>query len=115
MYGSGTSLLTFFSSVARMLPEIAVLAAGLVVVLGRKANHPKASSLAAAGLAIALGGRLLGAVTWSLVPTLGLAPAALGGIYSALGILFSLVHAGAIALLVAAVVAERAQKRPGQQ
>lgn len=110
MYGSGASLLNFFSTIARMLPEIAVLAAGLVVVLGRKANHPKASNLAAAGLAVALGGRLLGAFSYSLVPTFGLAPAALGGVYSALGILFSLVHAGAIALLVAAVVADRAPR-----
>ena len=110
MYGSGTSLLTFFSTVARGLPEIVVIAVGLVVVLGRKASHPRASNLAAAGLAIALGGRFLSALSFSLVPTFGLGVAALGGVYSALGLLFSLVHAGAVALLVAAVVADRAPR-----
>ena len=110
MYGSGASLLTFFSSIARMLPEIAVIVAGFVVVLGRKASHPKASNLAAAGLAIALGGRLLSALSFGLVPTLGAAPVSLAWIYSALGLVFSLVHAGAIGLLVAAVVADRAPR-----
>lgn len=110
MYGSGTPLLAFFSTVARGLPEIVVIVVGLVVVLGRKASHPKASNFAAAGLAIALGARLLSALSFSLVATLGLGAGALGGAYSALGIVFSIVHAGAMALLVAAVVADRAPR-----
>ena len=110
MYGSGTSLLTFFSTVARGLPEIVVIVVGLVVVLGRRESHPRASRLAAAGLAIALGGRLLSALSFALVATFGLAAGALAGAYSALGLFFSLVHAGAVALLVAAVVADRAPR-----
>ena len=52
MYGNGASLMSFFTSVARQLPEIVVVVVGLVVLLGRKPNHPKASNLAAAGLAV---------------------------------------------------------------
>lgn len=110
MYGSGASLLTFFSSVARQLPEIVVIVVGLVVVLGRKPNHPKASSLAAAGLALLLVGRILSLAYYAAVPTFASAPRAIGALYSAGGLVFSLVFSGALALLVAAVVADRAPR-----
>jgi hypothetical protein len=110
MYGSGASLLTFFSSVARQLPEIVVIVVGLVVVLGRKPNHPKASNLAAGGLALLLVGRVVSLAFYAAVPTLASAPRAIGALYSAGGLVFSLVFSAALALLVAAVVADRAPR-----
>lgn len=110
MYGSGASLLTFFSTVARGLPEIVVIVVGLVVVLGRKASHPKASRLAAAGLAILLAGRVASAAFYAAVPALAAGAASIAAIYGAAGLVLSLLHASALALLVAAVVAERAPR-----
>jgi hypothetical protein len=107
MYGSGSTLLTFLSSVARQLPEIAVVVAGLVVVLGRKADHPKASSLAALGLAVFLASGLGGAAFYALAPSLAARPAGLGALFAAAGFGFSLLRACGLGLLVAAVVAER--------
>ena len=89
MYGSGASLLTFFSSVARQLPEIVVIVVGLVVVLGRKPSHPKASNLAAGGLALLLVGGSRPRVLRAAIPTLVSAPAAIGALYSAGGLVFS--------------------------
>lgn len=110
MYGSGSPLLAFFSSVARQLPELAVIVAGLVVVLGRKPAHPRASNLAAAGLAVALAAGLGGAAFYSLAPTLASAPGAIGAVYAVAGFVFSALDAAALGLLVAAVVAERAPR-----
>ena len=110
MYGSGSSLLAFFSSVARALPEIAVIVVGLVVVLGRKPGHPRASNLAAGGLAVLLVEWIVSLTFYAAVPTLVSAPRAMAALYSAAGLVFSLVFAGALALLVAAVVADRAPR-----
>lgn len=102
--------MTFFSSVARRLPEIVVIVVGLVVVLGRKPNHPKASNLAAGGLALLLVETVVSSAFYAAVPTFVSAPRAIGALYSAGGLLFSLVFAGALALVVAAVVADRAPR-----
>lgn len=108
MYGSGASLLGFFSAVARALPEIVVIVTGLVVVLSRRASHPKASARAALGLAILLAGRVASAAFYAAVPALAAGAASIASIYAAAGLVFSLLHASALGLLVAAVVAERA-------
>jgi hypothetical protein len=110
MYGNGASLLSFFSTVARALPEVVVIVAGLVVVLGRRAIHPKASARAALGLAILLAGRLASAAFYAGAPAL--AGASLAALYAAAGLVFSLLHAAALGLLVAAVVADRAPGGP---
>lgn len=107
MSGSGVPLLGFFTSVARQLPEIAVIAIGLVVVLGRKATHPKASNLAAAGLAILLGTGIAGAAFFSLAPAFASRSAGLGTLFAVAGFGFSALRAGGLGLLVAAVVADR--------
>ena len=107
MYGSGASLLSFFSSVARQLPEIAVVVVGLVVVLGRKTNHPKASNLAALGLAVFLLSGLSGAVFYALAPSLVRSPGGLGAVFAVAGAGFSLLRAFGLGLLVAAVVTGR--------
>jgi len=110
MYGSGSVLLAFFSSVGRQLPEIAVVVVGLVLVLGRKAAHPKASRLAAAGLAVFLGAGLAGAFFYALAPTLVRSAAAVSAVYAVAGFGFSVLRAGGLGLLVAAVVADRAPR-----
>lgn len=110
MYGSGSPLLAFLSSVARQLPELAVIVAGFVVVLGRKPAHPKASRLAAAGLAVALATGLGGATFYAAAPTLASSPGALGALYAVAGFAFSALDAAALGLLVAAVVADRAPR-----
>ena len=107
MYGSGSALLSFLSSVARQLPEIVVVVVGLVVVLGRKADHPKASSLAALGLAVFLASGLAGAAFFTLAPSLAARPAGLGALFAIAGFGFSLLDACGLGLLVAAVVADR--------
>lgn len=108
MYGSGSSLLSFFSSVAQQLPTIVVVVVGLVVVLGRKANHPKASNLAALGLVVLLLSGLGSAVFYALAPSLVFGAAGLAAIITVAGAVFSLFHACGLGLLVAAVVADRA-------
>ena len=107
MYGTGSSLLSFFSSVARQLPTIVVVVAGLVLVLGRKAGHPKASNLAALGLVVLLLSGLGSAVFYALAPSLVKGPGGLAAVLTASGLAFSLVHAFGLALLVAAVLADR--------
>lgn len=107
MYGSGTPLLSFLSSVARQLPEIAVVVVGLVVVLGRKASHPRASNLAALGLAVVLLSGLAGAAFYALAPSLVRNPGGLASLFAVAGAGFSLLQACAVGLLVAAVVADR--------
>jgi len=109
MYGSGSSLLSFFTSVARLLPEIAVVVAGLVVVLGRKADHPKASNRAALGLAVFLAAGLAGAAFFALGPSLARGAAGLGALFAVAGFGFSVLRACGLGLLVAAVVADRAR------
>ncbi len=110
MYGSGASLLSFFSSVARQLPEIAVVVVGLVVVLGRKPGHPKASNLAAAGLAVFLLSGLAGALFYTLIPTLTGSPGGLAAVFAVAGIVLSVLRACGLGLLVAGVVADRATR-----
>ncbi|MHB1045486.1 MAG: hypothetical protein ACYC4P_05695 [Thermoanaerobaculia bacterium] len=107
MYGSGSPLLAFFSSVARQLPELVVIVVGFVVVLGRKPSHPRASRLAAAGLAVALATSVGGAAFYSLAPTFSSSPGTLGALFTVAGFAFSALDAAALGLLVAAVVAER--------
>ena len=107
MYGSGSPILAFLSSIARQLPELAVIVVGFVVVLGRKPAHPKASSLAAAGLAVALATSLGGAAFYAAAPTLVSRVGALGAVYAVAGFAFSALDAAALGLLVAAVVAVR--------
>ncbi len=107
MYGNGASLVAFFSSIGRLLPELAVVVVGLVVVLGRKEAHPKASRLAAAGLAVFLGAVLAGAFFFALAPALARGPVAIGAVYAVAGFVFSALRACGLGLLVAAVVADR--------
>jgi hypothetical protein len=107
MYGNGGALLSFFSSVARQLPEIVVVVVGLVVVLGRKANHPKASILAALGLAVVLLTGLAGAIFYALAPSLARSPGGLASVFALAGVGFSVLRACGLGLLVAAVVADR--------
>jgi len=110
MYGSGASLLSFFSSVARQLPVLVVVVVGLVVVLGRKASHPKASNLAAAGLVVFLLSGLAGAFFYTLAPRLVQSPGGVAAVYAISGVGFSILDACGVALLVAAVVADRAPR-----
>ena len=110
MYGSGSPLVAFLSSVARQLPELAVIVVGFVVVLGRKPAHPKASNLAAAGLAVALATSLGGAAFYVAAPALASSPGTLGALFAAAGFAFSALDAAALGLLVAAVVADRAPR-----
>lgn len=110
MYGSGSSLVAFFSSVGRQLPELAVIVVGLVVVLGRKAGHPRASNLAAIGLAVALATGLGGAAFYSLAPRLVSNARAVAAVFAVAGFAFSALDAVALGLLVAAVVADRAPR-----
>ena len=107
MYGSGSSLLSFFSSVARQLPTIVVVVVGLVAVLGRKASHPKASNLAALGLVVLLLSGLGSAAFYALAPSLVSGTGGLAAIINVSGAAFSLFHACGLGLLVAAVVADR--------
>jgi hypothetical protein len=107
MYGNGASLMAFFSSVARQLPTIVVVVVGLVVVLGRKASHPKASNLAAMGLVVFLLSGLGSAAFYALAPSLARSPGGLGAVFAVASAGFSALHACGLALLVAAVVAER--------
>jgi FtsH-binding integral membrane protein len=107
MYGSGASLLSFFSSVARQLPEIAVVVVGLVVVLGRKPGHPKASNLAATGLAVFLLSGLAGAAFYALAPRFAGSPGGVAAVFAVVGVVFSVLRACGLGLLVAAVVADR--------
>ena len=107
MYGSGSSLLSFFSSVARQLPTIVVVVVGLVLVLGRKASCPKASNLAALGLVVLLLSSLGSAAFYALAPSLVKGPGGLAAVFTVSGLVFSLVHASGLGLLVAAVVADR--------
>lgn len=108
MYGDGSSLMSFFSSVARQLPTIVVVVVGLVVVLGRKASHPKASNLAALGLVVLLLSGLGSAVFYALAPTLVQGAGGLAVAFTVSGLVFSLFHACGLGLLVAAVIADRA-------
>jgi len=110
MYGSGSPLLAFLSSVARQLPELAVIVVGFVVVLGRKPAHPKASNLAAAGLSVALAASLGGAAFYAAAPALAPSPGVLGSLFAVAGFAFSALDAAALGLLVAAVVADRAPR-----
>jgi drug/metabolite transporter (DMT)-like permease len=110
MYGSGESLLSFFSSVARQLPQLVVIVAGLVVVLGRKSSHPRASNLAAAGLVVALLSGLAGALFYALAPRLVQSAGGLGGVFMVASAGFSALDACGLGLLVAAVVADRAPR-----
>ena len=107
---SGVPLLSFFTSVARQLPEIVVLAVGLVVVLGGRASHPKASNRAAVGLAVLLGVAVASAAFYSLAPTFATRPASLGTLFAFTGFAFSAIRACGLGLLVAAVVADRAAR-----
>ncbi len=107
MYGSGSSLLSFFSSVARQLPMVVVVVIGLVVVLGRKPSHPKASNLAALGLAVLLLSGLGSAAFYALAPSLVYGPEGLAAIITVSGVAFALFHACGLGLLVAAVLADR--------
>jgi hypothetical protein len=110
MYGSGASLLSFFSSVARQLPEIAVVVVGLVVLLGRKASHPRASNLAASGLVVFLAAWLAGAAFFAFAPSLARSPGGIGAVFALAGAGFSVLRACGLGLLVAAVVADRAPR-----
>lgn len=110
MYGSGAPLLSFLSTVARQLPEIVVVVVGLVVVLGRKPGHPKASNLAALGLGVVLVTGLSAAIFWALAPRYVESPGALGALFTAAAAGFSVLRACGLALLVAAVVADRAPR-----
>ena len=107
MYGSGSSLLSFFSSVARQLPTIGAVVVGLVVVLGRKASHPKASNLAALGLIVLLLSGVGSAAFYALAPSLVDGAGGLAAVFTVSGLVFSLFHACGLGLLVAAVVADR--------
>ncbi len=107
MYGSGSPLLAFFSSVARQLPVLVVIVVGLVVVLGRKSSHPKASNLAAAGLAVSLLSGLAGAFFYTLAPRLAESPGGIAAVYAIAGVGFSILDACGLGLLVAGVVADR--------
>ena len=100
--------MTFFSSIARQLPTIVVVVVGLVVVLGRKASHPKASNFAALGLVVLLLSGLGSAAFYALAPTLVQGAGGLAVVYTLSGLVFSLVHACGVGLLVAAVIADRA-------
>lgn len=108
MYGSGSSLLSFLSSVARQLPEIVVVVAGLVVVLGRKPGHPRASNLATLGLVVLLVTGLGAAAFWSLAPGIVEGPGALSALLAVASAGSSVLRACGLGLLVAAVVADRA-------
>jgi hypothetical protein len=110
MYGSGSSLLSFFSSVARQLPTIGVVVVGLVVVLGRKANHPKASNLAALGLVVLLLSGVGSAAFYALAPSLVKGAGGLAAVFTVSGAAFSLFHACGVGFLVAAVVVDRAPR-----
>jgi hypothetical protein len=110
MYGNGSTLLSFFSSVARQLPTIGVVVVGLVVVLGRKASHPKASNLAALGLVVLLLSGVGSAAFYALAPSLVDGAGGLAAIITVSGAAFSLFHACGLGLLVAAVVADRSPR-----
>jgi hypothetical protein len=110
MYGSGSSLLSFFSAVARQLPTIAVVVVGLVVVLGRKASHPRATNLATLGLVVLLLSGLGSAAFYALAPSLGWSAGRMAAVFTASGLAFSLLHSLGLGLLVAAVVADRAPR-----
>ena len=108
-----------FSGVVVQLPLLAVLVTGFVLVSGRRAAiGGRSALLARVGLAVLTVSVLLQVLWTALFPwllaALDLNYSRFGVLSFAVGLVLSLVHAAAIALLVAAIVT-RARQEPQPQ
>ena len=110
--GSGSNFIIILTQVAVQLPVMAVLVAGLVISIINRKNYPKACTFAIIGFSLMIFERLVSASLNILLPTILLqGSSATYSQYSIIlgvvNITFTLLDAGALGLLLAAIFAGR--------
>jgi len=108
MNGNGGFLQMTIQSLAAQSPVLLVYFLGLIIAIAKYGKHPKPAML----VILAMIGFLLAAFFGTALTNYLMAEGKLGGPLTAVGILSSLLRAGALVLLVSAAFAHRTAKQP---
>jgi uncharacterized membrane protein len=105
-------LIPLVTSLLPRLPAVIVLGVGIGLAISRSRSHPRTAMLAAIGFGSYLLVGLVSGVFFGVAPLVLMEngmETSMGTVYAVAGVVFSIIEAGALGLIVAAVFSERAR------